>query len=96
MSDFWEEELSRGHKQKVDVAIINDLPKEWQGDLILYMRQGEKRIVEQTQNCILPPLGRKVISFPIEFPVQTGIYDLIAEIEVNGEPVRSTRRFKVQ
>jgi hypothetical protein len=96
MIDFWQEELPRGHKQKVDVAIINDLPKEWQGDLILYMRQGEKRIVEQTQNCILPPLGRKVISFPIEFPVQTGIYDLIAEIEVNGEPVRSTRRFKVQ
>ena len=95
MIDFWQEKLPGRYKQNVDVSIINDLPEEWQGKLIFYIRQGEQRIGEQVQNCMVPPLGRIVMTFPLEIPAQTGIYDLIAEIEVDGERVSSIRRFKV-
>jgi hypothetical protein len=43
----------------------------------------------------IPNLERLITTFPIEMPFQSGDYQLEAEINYQGEPVKSIREFRV-
>jgi hypothetical protein len=95
MLDFWQDKLESGQTQNVDVAIINDFSKQWAGEVKISILKEKNTIMEKKQKCVLSALDRKVITFSINNPLEPGSYELIAEIEVKGKKVRSSRLFKI-
>ncbi len=96
MIDFWEEKIEPGRNEDIKVTMINDLSDEWQGELLLYIEEGKNIIREHVNYCSLKPLGKVTMSLPLKFPSRPGKYNLVAEIKVVGEKVRSQRQFKVE
>jgi len=96
MIDEWAEDLPAGEKREIPVVVINDLGKEWKGGVSLQIVQGEKVMVKQLQECDVPALGEKRLTFTVAVPRETGKYQLIAELTSRGtEPVQSLRDFEV-
>ena len=96
MLDFWKEKIEPGHTEDVKIILINDLPDEWQGEILLYIEEGKNNINEHVNVCTVPSLGKKTMSFNLNFPSRQGEYNLVAEIRVTGEKVKSMRRFKIE
>ncbi len=96
MLDFWKEKIEPGHTEDVKIILINDLPDEWQGEILLYIEEGKNNINEHVNVCTVPSLGKKTMSFNLNFPSRQGEYNLVAEIRVTGEKVKSLRRFKIE
>ena len=96
MLDFWSESLQEGGGKNVDVVMINDLDRNWDGTVRISILKEGKSMVEQKRCCVLPALGRKILTFSIDFPASAGDYELVAETEWSGEKVSSRRRFSVK
>ncbi|MHC4544564.1 MAG: hypothetical protein ACYTDW_11330, partial [Planctomycetota bacterium] len=80
---------------QVPVIVINDLYKDWMGNVHLRILRGDETISEQTKNCTLISLGHETLSFSITIPNEQGQYQLAAELITEGMPVRSLRDFNV-
>jgi beta-galactosidase len=91
----WDDQFSPGAEIQVPVIAINDLYKDWKGDVHLRILCGGKTITEQAQNCAVKSLGQETLSFNITIPNEQGKYQFVAELVNEGTPVRSLRDFDV-
>jgi beta-galactosidase len=95
MINFWENSAQAGERKEIEIVAINDLESGWEGVLRLAVRNGEKEISAREARLNLEAYGRVTHLFEIEFPPEAGDYQLVAEIEVGGEPVKSIREFSI-
>jgi beta-galactosidase len=96
MLDFWAGELPAGAERPFSVVVINDLEREWQGDVRLSVLQGEKDLSTRSATARVPGLGRTTLAIPQSIPAAPGDYTLMAELTgASGRPVRSVRDLKV-
>ena len=94
--DKWDEQLPPGAEIDVPVIVINDLCKDWKGDVLLRILRGGKTISEQRKNCAVASLGQETLSLKnVTIPKEQGKYQLVAELINEGTPVRSLRDFSV-
>ena len=91
----WDEQFSPGEKVEVPVIVINDLYKDWKGNVVLRILRDGETISEQTKNCTVTSLGQETLSFNVTIPSEQGKYQLVAELITEGMPVRSLRDFNV-
>jgi len=91
----WDEQFSPGEKVEVPVIVINDLYREWKGNVVLRILRNEETISEQIKNCAVNSLGQETLSFNVTIPSEQGKYQFAAELITEGTPVRSLRDFKV-
>jgi len=91
----WDEQFSPGAEVEVPVIVINDLYKEWKGNVVLRILRGGVTISEQTKNCTVAGRGQETLSFNETVPNEQGQYHLTAELITEGIPVRSLRDFNV-
>ncbi len=95
MIDEWAETQTAGLQRQVPVAVINDLPQTWRGEVRLQLKSGAV-VWEQSQPCILPALGEQRVFFELAMPTNGGAYQLEAALVQNGSAkVRSLRDFEV-
>jgi len=97
MLDFWDEQLPPGGKREIKVFVIDDLDEDWQGSVRLgILREGEP-VSEQGEDCTVPALGRKILTFTQAMPAEPGEYTIIADLtDAAGNRVRSLRDFRVK
>jgi hypothetical protein len=96
MVDFWGGELVAGVERDFKVYVINDLHSNWEGTVHLRIMRGQQIVAEQSGQCAVNGLGRKVLSFTQTIPKETGEYQLIVELDaVEGKKVLSLRDFNV-
>ena len=94
MIDHWDEQ--RPPQRELRVAVINDRDTAWEGTLNLTVRRPGRDELTASRPCKVEPLGREVVSFPIEPLSDPGRYRLEAElIAPGGPPVRSVREFTI-
>ncbi len=95
MVDFWRDEGKAG-KQKVNVYVINDLPRQWKGEVTLSLLSGERVLSTSTRHVKVDAWQASPFAFVVDFPKAPGSYQLVAELTgVDGKPVRSLRDFAV-
>jgi beta-galactosidase len=95
MVNFWEQAVEPNQKFGIEVYVINDLDERWSGYLSLTLFRDGKEVSRTTRQVSIPNLERLITTFPIEMPFQHGEYQLEAEINYQGEAVKSIREFKV-
>jgi hypothetical protein len=91
----WDEQFSPGAEIQVPVIVINDLYKDWKGNVHLRILRGGNIISEQTKNCAVTNLGQETLSFNVVVPNEQGKYQLAAKLITEGMPVHSLRDFNV-
>ncbi|MHC4112929.1 MAG: glycoside hydrolase family 2 TIM barrel-domain containing protein [Planctomycetota bacterium] len=91
----WDEQFSPGEEVQVPVIVINDLYKDWKGNVVLRILRGDETISEQKKNCAVSSLGQETLSFNVTVPNEQGRYQIVAELIIEGTPVRSLRDFNV-
>jgi hypothetical protein len=91
----WEDQFPPGAEVKVPVIVINDLYKDWKGNVHLRILRGDEMISEQNKACVVSRLGQEILSFKVTIPNEQGQYQLVAELINEGTPVRSLRDFNV-
>jgi hypothetical protein len=97
MLDFWAEEVPAGSQRQVQVFVINDLDRPWQGAVRLRLLRGDQELATQAQSDKIAPFGQKILAFSAAWPKEPGDYALVAELsDAAGKPVRSLRDVKVK
>jgi beta-galactosidase len=97
MIDFWKDQIAPSAQADVPVVVINDICPAWQGTVRLRIEQNGQVVSEQQKQAKVDCLGRKTISFAIQFPSKPDPYQIIAEIAGrDGAPVRSYRDINVK
>ena len=99
MIDFWDRNLTSGGSGLtigIEVYAINDLEKSWSGPLTLTLRSDSGVISTQIKEIEIPAFGRVITTFPLDIRQGAGKYQLEAEINYQGEPVKSIREFTVE
>jgi len=91
----WDEQFQPGVEIQVPVIVINDLYKDWKGNVHLRILRGGETISEQKKACVVSRLGQEILSFKVTVPNEQGQYQLAAELITEGTPVRSLRDFNV-
>jgi beta-galactosidase len=92
MIDFWGDRLRRGSHEKIPVHVVNDTYEDWKGPVKLRVMKGERAIVEQSRDLLVPALGQGGVEFTVPFPADSGNYTLVAGISgAGGEEVHSVR-----
>lgn len=81
----------------IPVVLFNDLAENWNGDLILIIKQGEKIVKQkQMENLSINPYQKIIYEFITNVPSNAGVYEMIAEIKHKKEIVFSSRLFWVE
>jgi beta-galactosidase len=96
MVDFWEEKIKAGQEKTFDVAMINDQPYDWQGDLSVFIETAGKKSQVQKVPCYVNAMGKTVLPFTVTFPDRRGLVILMAEIEANSAKIRSIRQIQLE
>jgi hypothetical protein len=71
---------------------INDLAKEWKGNIHVQISKDGTTVGEVSKPLIIPGYGQKAVSILCETPITPGKYTVIASLGKTGErPIKSTR-----
>ena len=96
MLDVWESSFLAGSSVDKSFYLINDLEASWDGEVKICFEQDGVEI-----NTVLTDVsvngyesGKHPFSFVV--PTKTGIYDMVAQIQFQGESIRSVRKIKVK
>jgi len=98
MIDFWDINLQSGRSgitMGLEVYVINDLDSQWEGPLTLTLNAENGATSSQKKSILLPPFERNIFTFPLFIQEGPGKYLLEAEINYQGEIVKSIREFTV-
>jgi hypothetical protein len=96
MADFWDDTVKKGAKLDIPVVTINDLEKEWKGNVILRVIINEKIVQETTKEISIPGFGQTRLSFSLDTNLEKGSY--ILEVSLKDTPfgtIKSIRNFKI-
>nr|WP_294897970.1 glycoside hydrolase family 2 TIM barrel-domain containing protein [uncultured Pedobacter sp.] len=95
MVDAWEKSYQPNSVITVPVFVINDLNKEWKGELDVELLKDGKVISRQKRLHKVPAFKVDKERFDVSIPSKKGEYKLIARINYNGEAVESIRDISV-
>jgi len=91
MINFWDKNIEGGSDHEFEIYAINDLNEDWQGMLQFSIDDGSRAISSSLHEINIPATGRIILNTGLSIPAQEGDYRIIAEIEVNGQSVKSIR-----
>jgi hypothetical protein len=96
MLDAWADELPPDGTRTFRVIVINDLYKPWKGVVKFWLLGEGKLLYEKVATGVVPPLGRKELTFALRLPYRPGHYQVQALLLKTGSPpVRSVRDFVI-
>jgi beta-galactosidase len=96
MVDTWEKFYQPNSKITVPVFVINDLNKEWKGELTIELLENGKIISQQKISHTVAAYKVDTEKIDLKLPSKSGEYTLVARIVYNGEVVESVRDINVQ
>ncbi len=91
MVNFWEKKLSVGTITDLEIYAINDLPHAWIGNITVSWIKKEKTVLSMVREVKLEAYDQQIVPYSMTVPNEAGNYQLIAELELEGEVVRSIR-----
>lgn len=96
MLDVWDETYPAGKAQALPVAVINDLYQIWRGSVRVRLLRDGATMLEKSQPCEVPALGRTPLVFTIDMPAAPGNYQLEAALlQADAAPVCSLRDVQI-
>jgi hypothetical protein len=96
MVDSWAEEYAAGSTQEFPVLLVNDLEKDWSGDIRFRLLQDGKVISERTMLATIDGFGTGRVVFSGGIPTTPADYEVEATLmETPDGPVSSVRDFSV-
>jgi hypothetical protein len=99
MIDFWDRSLQSGRSGitlGIEVYTINDLDIPWSGPITLTLRPDSGAVSTQIKEIEIPAYERLITTFPLDIHSGPGKYWLEAEINYQGESIKSIREFTVE
>ncbi len=96
MINKWEKSYKAGEQLTIPVFVINDQQQDWKGKALFYILDKNKRILEQTKDASIPAYGREIIDYAIAIPVKAGNYEMVSEIVLKQDTIKSVRKFEVK
>ena len=92
MLNEWGSQIETGKTHDFSIIAINDMEREWKGRIRLQIMKDEKVITSQSSNLIIPGYGQKTLVISCVAPQKSGLYTVVALLEMEGEkPVKSIR-----
>ena len=95
MINCWDIKVNAGEKLEVEVLAINDIKNDWDGEITLSVQNSQDVVFSTSKTLIIPAYEKTAPRFMVEMPKEPGSYSLVAEINYNGEKVKSIREFEV-
>ncbi len=98
MIDKWDKSYSYG-ELTVPVYIVNDLPADWEGNMILSLKTRGKVIQKHVIKTKVEAFGREIKKFKLNLDSnfkKGEEYEMVSEIKYNNEKISSIRKFKMQ
>lgn len=95
MINFWDKKIKPGEEKDISVYAINDLYDDWQGKLTLLILKEDQQINSEARDVTIPSLVLQVLNFHVKMPSKKGNYKLIAQLNLEGEQIKSIREFSV-
>jgi beta-galactosidase len=96
MIDMWEKSIEPARPLIFPLHIINDFPDEWNDEVLVYIRNEKEIISKKSVSCHLLPYGKEIKEITIDMPINTGAYQIIAEIHDHSDTIRSIRDIKIE
>ena len=96
MIDRWDDEMPAGKSQEFPVVVINDLQRDYAGQVRFRLLKGSQVVQETVRQCQVAALGQNRLSFSCSIPAEPAAYQVEAALLQPGEaPVRSLRDFEI-
>ena len=92
----WENRYPGGDTIRVPVSVINDLDRAWEGPVNLTLLREDELLHSQQKSIRVDELGSKEITFTLIIPEEPSEYEMIADLEMGGERIFSTRLFRTR
>lgn len=96
MIDFWDKAVEAGSAKEIEIYVTNDLADDWNGKMILRIQKDNSIATNYEKEITVPRLGQQRLTFQAAMPSEKGKYRMEAEVNYQGEPVRSIREFIVE
>jgi len=96
MINFWELTIKGNQDVQFEVYAVNDLESEFNSNLELSLLRNDQEVAKTKQEISIEPFGRTITKPTISISAEKGIYKLVAQIEVNGEIVKSIRDLVIE
>ena len=93
--EFWEEKAVVGHRTRIPVLLSNDREQPWTGVVTLRLKSGRRELAELEQFCSLQGLGQATLDFDLNWPEQTGLCVLEAQLRGPTGLVHSVRELEI-
>ena len=96
MIDFWDDTIKKGSDGNIPVIVINDLDKEWKGNIVYRLLRDEEVVQETTKEITIDAFGQNSCSFTAFPNLKQGNYTI--EVSLVNTPfgtVRSLRNFRI-
>jgi hypothetical protein len=91
MVDYWRPNPPPG-PLRINVAVINDLAKDWSGPVTLALKKDGQTISESHANATVPSGGRTVVPLTVTIPHGTGPCQIVGSLhDQNGKEIESLR-----
>ena len=96
MIDMWDKRMDRGKPLVFPLHIINDLPDEWNEEVLVYVRNEKEIISEKSVPFELKAYGKGIKEISMDMPGKAGAYQVIAEFHTNSDTIRSIRDIRIE
>ncbi len=96
MINFWKNKLEASSSQAFPIILINDTYEKWAGNIQLSFIKDDKTVVAKNIAAKINELGKENYSASLQLPTEKGKYQLVAEINYNGELVKSIREITIE
>lgn len=96
MLDVWDYDFSAGSEHDRKLFLVNDLNQVWEGTLDLYFEKTGEKVLPLSWQASAGAFESKEIDIRFTTPGEPGTYDLVAELNHDGEVVRSVRQVVVR
>ena len=96
MIDFWDDTIKKGTPLDIPIIVVNDLDKDWKGNIRLRLLNNETVVQEKTEEIIIAAYSQNKLSFTIDTDLKKGKY--IIETSLPDTPfgtIKSIRNFKM-
>lgn len=91
----WDPVFAGGQSVEIPVTMVNDLYDDWTGPVILTLRKEDAVVLQMSQAVTVEAVGKTAFSFAPTIPAEAGAYELMVEMNVDGQRVFSSRLFRV-
>jgi hypothetical protein len=92
----WDNTFNVNEKISVPVILYNDLYEDWKGEVSLKIMKNKEMIYGDSKSLTVSQLGKSELLFGLTLPEIRSKYEMVAEIDFNGERVFSSRLFEIR